>query len=209
MIVVLAAATACSEPDAAIYQRVLATGECSELAAVDLRDRCYVEHIDCERVFGEQMRFECAFRRAERSGNVAECADAGSFADDCRMHLWSASFTRWAPQPTLVGRDELLVQREIEKGGFAEGDLRPWSAWFRYSLGEQPMLDRGACQSVLLPVAREACFATGLSLYGDRLNAARDRGLYPCDGGELPAFLRYVADVEIDQLRASRHDLCP
>lgn len=204
-----AAAMACGEHEAGAYQSALASGACESLAAGELRNRCWTEHGQCAAVTDEKMRFECAFRHAEVSANPADCSAAGPFADDCRMHVWSDSFGRWSPNPPVVGNNEEIVQKAIEESGFSSDDPRPWSAWYRHALSRQGTLDRGACRQIALPLAQEACLATGLSLYGDRLNAARDRGLYPCDGGELPDFLQTTPDAEIDSLRASRQDLCP
>ena len=100
--------------------------------------------------------------------------------------------------------------------GRAAGDMRPWSAWFRWVLGQQRPLDRGSCLA-LEGELRQACWNTGRALYQDRLNRARDQGSYPCPAEQsgqrapLPAALRHGADAELDQLRLEREaaDLCP
>lgn len=203
------AASGCGETEAVEYQGALSSGRCELLAAGALRDWCWVEHVDCDAIVGERARYECAFRRAEKSEDAEDCKDAGAFAEDCQMHLWTASFRKWAPDPPVVGRDEPVVAEHIARGGFIPDDPRPWSAWYRYALSRQMPMDRGACRSVPHVVAREACLATGVALYDDRLNAARDLALYPCDGGELPSFLHTTDDPDIVALRVSRNDLCP
>ncbi len=94
--------------------------------------------------------------------------------------------------------------------GLAQDDPRAWSSWFRWVLGQQATLDRSVCHA-LEPAVAEACWRTGQALYDDRLNQARDQGLYPCDGGATPALLAHAPDEELDALRMAREriDLCP
>ena len=209
MTLALVSAIGCAPSNASALAAAIVAGGCSELAATELRDLCRLERLECEAIEGELQRAECAFRTAEASGRIGDCADAGPFLEDCRMHLWSASFSEWAPKQPEVGRDEPLVAEHIAEARFNADDMRPWSAWYRLALGRHQPMDRGACRSVTTASIQKACLETGLSLYGDRLNNARDRHLYPCDGGELPAFLQTTPDPELDALRASRSDLCP
>ncbi len=155
---------------------------------------------------------ECAFQVGERRRDAQACARAGGFADDCRLHLATADFDAWMPKDAKVN-DPALHQRmvaEATNAGLASDDLRVWSAFFRRVLAQQPSLDRRSCRA-LKPPLDTACLETGRSHYGDRLNMARDQGLYPCDDGALPGFLQPVEDPELDALRADREpgDLCP
>jgi len=163
----------------------------------------------CDVVSPGHAQEECAFRAAERALDPALCVTAGVWANDCRLHLWSGSFAEWAPKGAVPGNDDSLAAAELVKFGFAAGDLRPWSAWYRWIHGHTVPLDRAACSAVTDPDRAEACRRTALAHYGDLLNVARDRHAYPCDGGPLPRFLQYTPDAEIDALRASRTDLCP
>lgn len=199
----------CSADRATAYEAALQSGDCAALPWADLRDDCAVEHLQCALTEAEPARWECAFREAERDGAPAQCARAGVWADDCRLHLWAGSFEQWAPKAPRPGEDEARVGSELARFGFAEGDPRPWSAWYRYVHGHSRPLDRGACARVADPALAEACRQTALAHYGDMLNVARDRKLYPCTGGALPAFLEYTPDPDIDALRKSRTDLCP
>ncbi len=157
------------------------------------------------------MASECAFQVGERRRDPSACAQAGDFADDCRLHLATADFGAWMPGDARVD-DPVLHQRmstEASAAGLAEDDLRVWSAFFRRVLAQQPAVDRRRCR-VLLPPLDEACLETGVLHYGDRLNMARDQGLYPCDGGPLPGFLTTAEDPELDAIRSARRaqDLC-
>ncbi len=200
---------ACHPDSATAFRDALESGACDEVADLTLRDRCWVEHLECARVDEVRERAECAFREAEATKNPKRCADAGPFADDCRMHLWTASFRDWAPRRALPGEADAEAATRIAEFGFAVEDPAPWSAWYRWTLGHSRPLDRQLCRSLDRPARIEACLQTGLALYGDLLNMARDQHLYPCDGGPLPPLLAYTADSELDALRAARTDLCP
>lgn len=167
----------------------------------------------CEDLGDGLARDECAFQVAEIRGDPTACARAGRFADDCRLHLLSLAFRDWVPADARA--DDLDLQRRLsEKAqgvGLSPNDERAWSAWFRWVLGSRPPLDRQVCEAIPDPVRRVACRETGRALYQDRLNRARDRGTYPCDGGPLPPELATTADPELDALRRRREteDLCP
>jgi hypothetical protein len=209
VILALGAFAGCGQDHAEAFAAALASGDCAALADGALRDACAVSHGQCALAEAEAARSECAFQRAEREGDPKGCADAGVWADDCRLHLWAASFERWSPPDPTPGRDEALVEAQLPPFAFAADDPRPWSAWYRWVHGHTRPLDRSACAAVADPARAEACRQTGLAHYGDMLNVARDRHVYPCDGGPLPAFLAYTPDAEIDALRARRTDLCP
>ncbi len=202
-------AGACAGDRATAFETAMSSGRCAELEWPELRDDCAVFHRQCALVEGEKAGWECAFRQAEHEGDAAACAKAGGWADDCRLHVWAASFERWAPKGVRPGEAEAQVAERLPGFGLELTDPRPWSAWFRFVHGNSRPLDRAACAAVVDPMQAEACRQTALAHYGDMLNVARDRKLYPCDGGPLPAFLQYTPDPEIDALRARRTDLCP
>lgn len=166
----------------------------------------------CDQLEPTWMAHECAFQVGERRDDADACGRAGDFADDCRLHLATATFDAWMPKdarvddPGLHGR----MIAEAEAAGLAGEDPRVWSAFFRRVLAQQPSVDRRTCRALTSPLD-EACLSTGRQHYLDRLNMARDRGLYPCDGGPLPSFLRVIEDTELELLRARReqNDLCP
>jgi hypothetical protein len=200
---------ACGADVASEFRRAVSEADCTELPEGALRDDCLVQTGGCAAVGEGRKRDDCVFRLAERSEDVSLCDEAGAFEEQCRMHLWSASFERWAPKQAPVPGSEPAVRKALIAAGFQENDPRPWSAWYRHALGKHRPIDRMACLEIPETMERESCLATGLALYGDRLNAARDRGLYPCDGGELPDFLLATPDPEIEALRSARTDLCP
>jgi hypothetical protein len=150
-------------------------------------------------------RDECAFQVAERRDDPAACAQAGTFADDCRLHLLSQSIPRWLPANSGPADPSVLaaLARETRRVGLSENDQRAASALYRALLEHQPVLDRSACRTLASPW-REACWHTGLAVYEDRLNQARDRGELPCPGEVLPAALSHSADPELDALLAHR-----
>lgn len=154
-------------------------------------------------------RDECAFQVAEASDDPARCADAGRFADDCRMHLWTRALSRDLPRGARPGEVEAALRDRLGAYGFPEGDPRPWSALYRHLLSRAALLDRQRCAEAPDAALQEACRQTGLALYQDRLNYARDKKIYPCDGGPLPSILLTAPDPELDALRAAREDLCP
>ena len=199
----------CQADSATAFRDALASGACAEVADTTLRDRCWVEHLKCTRVEDPREQAECAFREAEATRNPSRCADAGPFAADCRMHLWTASFREWAPKRALPGEVDAIAAEKIAAYGFDVTDPAPWSAWYRWTLGHSRPLDRQLCRPLLPPERAEACLQTALSLYGDFLNVARDQRTYPCDGGPLPPLLQHTPDPELDALRAARTDLCP
>lgn len=183
------------------------TGECADITEAAARELCLAAADRCEEIPAGINRDECHFRRAEKRGDIAACAQAGSFVEQCRMHVFSAGFATWSAEAT-VGRDEPAVAARIAEAGFAADDPRPWSAWYRHALDRRRPIDRAACRAVPDEMRREACLHTGVALYQDLLNMARDRHLYPCDGGPLPPLLQTTPDPELDAVRAARSDLC-
>jgi hypothetical protein len=175
----------------------------------DLADACRLEARDCGAIVEPTLRDECGFLRAESSGDYGDCASAGRYVEECRMHLWSADIARWEPAGVAPGDLETEVAARAALAGFAADDPRPWSAWYRQVLGRMVPLDRAQCEAVTAALPREACLHTALLVYDDRLNVARDKRLYPCDGGELPPLLRHAPDTAIQARIAARTDLCP
>lgn len=211
---------------AALEQVARAPGRAVELCAsvrrVELRDDCILAGVEalasedpsgasalCARVEGEVSRDECAFQVAERSGDPKRCADAGRFVDDCRMHLWSRDLRGRLKPGARPGDVEAELQSRLADYGFQADDPRPWSALYRELLSRQRPLDRASCAEAPTDAQREACRQTGISVYDDRLNMARDRHLVRC-GEALPGLLETTADPELDALRARRwSELCP
>lgn len=187
----------------------LARKDCSAVPDTALRDSCWTTLLRCDRVEGARDRADCAFRAAEAHGDPKGCADAGEWADDCRLHVWTGGLRKWAPRDVPLVDAEGTVAGKVTEYGFAADDPRPWSAWYRHALGRMRPLDRAQCRTLPDASHVEACLQTGLALYGDLLNVARDQKLYPCDGGPLPSLLQTTPDPELDALRASRTDLCP
>ena len=211
----LLAACGSRAPDVGDYVAALKDGHCERVRETTLRDDCLsalAEHdgIDhCREASEGRATDECFFQLAESSQDVKWCGQAGGFADDCRLHHLSRQFRGMAT--TRVGADDTEddVARAIRAAGLADDDPRPWSAWYREILGRQRPLDRSRCTTVADASHREACLQTGLALYNDRLNRARDTRTFPCAGGSLPPELETSPDPQIEALRASRTDLCP
>lgn len=155
-------------------------------------------------------RDECHFQVAERSGDVARCALAGRFADDCRLHRLSQDFKRLIGADAVPGGFEAALAPALDAYGFAADDPRPWSAAYRWVLGGHRPLDRGSCSQAPTTAQVDACRMTALALYNDLLNHARDSGLFPCDGGALPTRLSYLPDPDLDAIltRRRKDDLC-
>ncbi len=206
-----------AEPDPAAdraqFVAGLQTGACETITDPALRDDCHLAAskapADCGRIEAEKVRGECWFQIAEKTRDPALCAKATPFVDDCALHVLSQAFPKAIPAGSRPGEHEDAAEALILSSGLAVTDMRPWSAWYRWVLGGMQPLDRAACAGVADPDRREACTHTGVALYQDLLNNARDRGLYPCDGGPLPPYLQTTPDPELDALRASRTDLCP
>ncbi len=168
----------------------------------------------CDSLVGDELglyRDECGFQVAERSGDPERCATAGRFADDCRLHQLSSALGGAIPRGAAPGGFESQLAPQLAQWGFAEDDLRPWSAAYRWVLGGQRPLDLGSCAAVARPELAEACVRTGLAHYEDVLNHARDTGSFPCDGSALTGRLAHMPHPELDALieRRRQEDLCP
>ncbi len=218
--------SACAEPsdhdrsaEARVWATALASGDCQGLVE-DLHDACVIADVErtrvdrCDDARAEHARGECRFRLAERTLDARICARAAPFAEDCALHVLSASFRTWVPAGAAPGgpEEDRLAER-IAASGLAVDDPRPWSAWYRWVLGAQRPLDRSACGKVASPERREACIQTGRAVFEDRLNRARDEGTLGCgtSPGEhdaLPETLRHTADAELDAIVALRRARC-
>lgn len=198
------------------YAEALRTGACAEAGAPELRDDCRLAHLDaaaaepCAGFETERLRDECFFQLAEARKDAALCPRAGAFADDCALHVLSRGFGAWVGPGTRPGDREEEVAAHIAAAGLAGDDMRPWSAWYRWVLGGLDPLDRAACDAVAEPARREACRATAVAVFHDRLNNARDRRLVDCATGALPPLLAHTPDPELDAaLRRRWTELCP
>jgi len=214
-LLLLLVACAGSDPaaDRARFVEGLRSGDCSAIVDAALADECREANAkapeDCDRIGGEKARGECYFQVAEERGDASLCPKAAPYADDCALHVLSRSFLDWLPRGAKPGAHEAEAEKRIVAAGLAADDMRPWSAFYRHVLGASRPIDRAACAAVPDAARAEACARTGIAMYQDLLNMARDRGVYPCDGGPLPPLLSYTPDPELDAVRAARTDLCP
>ncbi len=196
---------------------------CARIARPDLEQDCVLSGVEalaaedpdgaariCATLDAGVGRDECGFQVAERSADPGRCAEAGRFADDCRMHLWSRGLRDLLPPGARPGQVEATLTTELARYGLDPADPRPWSALYRDLLARRTPLDRAACAEAPTEAQREACARTGVQLYNDRLNMARDRGLVTCGQEALPALLQTTPDPELDALRAKRWgEICP
>lgn len=135
-------------------------------------------------------RDECAFRLAEGSGEPADCAQAGAFVTDCRMHLWSRHVDAALPTAGAPAAWAAALAPEIPAFGLDPTADAPWVAVFRAGFGRAPQLDPSGCAAVAAvagPVAAAACPRAAEGLLHDRWNHARDTGAAPCTGPLPPA----------------------
>lgn len=197
---------ACAQDRAATYTAALKSGDCATIDDATLRADCRVQTDQCEALTGDDAA-ECWFLRAEARKDPTACANAGAFAFDCRMHLYTRALQAEVKDPRIEP-DEAAIAARIAAAGFESTDPRPWSAWYRHALSRRRPLDRSVCRALTDADHQQACLQTGLSLYNDYLNVARDRHLYTCDGGPLPELLQTTPDPELDAARAARGDPC-
>ncbi|MBM4367533.1 MAG: hypothetical protein FJ102_15075 [Deltaproteobacteria bacterium] len=195
-------------PGAAEYREALESGGCAAVSDPALRDDCHAQRGECTQVHGAVARDECGFVRAEKAGEIALCGGAGRFEHDCRMHLWTQEVVKFDKSACAVGRGEPAVASRLVDLGFDADDPAPWSAYYRRCLSVNRPIDRGPCNLVPSAVAREACLRTGLALYDDLLNMARDKHDFPCGAGPMPALLEHAPDREIEALIARRSAAC-
>lgn len=236
--VLLALAIACTDPPAAplpteAYRAALVriaedasagAAACSALPGGPLRMDCLgvaaeaLSRSDpsgasgvCKTMDAGLWRDECHFQVAERSREPSHCAQAGRFAEDCRMHLWSKHLAGSLPVGATPASAEHTLVSAARDAGFSADDARPWVAAFRLLGARMTPLDRGECLLLSDPGRQEICRQALQDHYNDLLNHARDTGTFPCRGGVLTGRLRYHDDPGLDALVQERRerDLCP
>ena len=197
-----------------------ATTRCAPLTPPSLRGDCYVagaqalarQDIDaaaalCDALPAGLHRDECRFVLAEHSGEMARCARAGRFEEDCQMHLLGQAAAHLTGAP---GEVEPAAEALIVEAGLSADDVHAWTLIYRRVLGQQDPLDLSTCTAAGTRGAH--CQRAGLGLLSDRLNFARDTGLLVdtlCADGSLPPVLNAAPDPKLTALIASRDDLCP
>lgn len=180
------------------------------VAAVEAAPRHAEAAAWCDALPAGTWRDECRFQRAERTGDLAGCAEAGAFADDCRLHVWSQGLHRLWPRGTPVPDGVAAARAALGAAGIDPADDRFWSATFRHVLLASRPFDRRVCDATGDERLADVCRRTGVAVYHDLLNHERDFGAFPCDGAPLPERLAYAPDPEIDEVIARRRaaDLC-
>lgn len=128
---------------------------------------------------------ECWFQLAERSLDVALCVRAGSFVEDCRIHVWTArvpkltvaQVSEGAPlEPALAG-----LALAAAEHGFVPDDPRPWTALYRHLHHAEGAPTPGVCAG-LPPEHLQWCTRAGVGVYRDQLQFLRDSNHFPCGG---------------------------
>lgn len=128
---------------------------------------------------------ECWFQLAERSLDVALCVRAGSFVEDCRIHVWTArvptltaaQVSEGAPlEPALPG-----LALAAAEHAFVPDDPRPWTALYRHLHHAAGAPTPGVCAG--LPEEHQQwCSRAGVGVYRDQLQFLRDSNHFPCGG---------------------------
>jgi hypothetical protein len=150
---------------------------------------------------------ECWFLLGEHNRDPAACANAGSLADDCRMHVFSDRVHNELPKGAKPGEVEALVRPWVIWAGFSPKDERPWSATYRQLLMRNSPLDPGSCAAITEPALAEICTKTAVPVFHDMLNMQRDRGAQLCTGElPFPVVLSPELEEELKQRRAQ--ELC-
>ena len=165
----------------------------------------------CEALEEGLWKDECHFQVAEATRDASQCAAAGRFAEDCRMHHWSRSLAGSLPAGATPQSAEDRLHALATEAGFAKADPRPWVAAFRLIGARMTPLDRSACSGLAVPKRVEICRQALRDHYNDLLNHARDTASFPCSGGPLTGRLAYQPDPGLDALVEERRrgDLCP
>jgi hypothetical protein len=149
---------------------------------------------------------ECSFRLAEGSGDPADCAAAGPFQTDCRMHLWSRRVDAGLPAAGGPAAWAAALGPELSAFGLDTATDAPWIALFRAGFGRAPTLDPAGCPAVAAvagAAAAAACPRAAEGLLHDRWNHTRDTAGAPC-AGPLPPHLDPGADPSLQAVIAQR-----
>lgn len=150
---------------------------------------------------------ECWFLLGEYSEDPSACANAGSLADDCRMHVFSDRLHNELPKGAKPGEVEETVRPWLIWAGFSPTDDRPWSATYRQLLQRNSPLDPGSCAAISDPALQEICTRTAVPVFHDLLNMHRDKGAQLCTGElPFPVVLTPALEAELAQRRAQ--ELC-
>jgi len=192
-----------SEPEAARARcrrlRGPVRGDCM-VAVVESAPDHHKASAWCESLPEGVYRDECHFQRAEGLVDLDLCQEAGRFVEDCRLHVWTTVASDWTDEPL---DDQVSRAKEaMVELGIDSDDRRFWSALFRGSLDGPGHLDRRPCESLDDPELRDECLGTGISVWHDRINRARDSGPHPCP--RVPSSLRHSPDPELVQILAAR-----
>ncbi len=150
---------------------------------------------------------ECWFLLGEHAQDPQACANAGTLADDCRMHVFSDRVHNELPKDAKPGQVEELVRPWVIWAGFSTKDERPWSATYRQLLMRNSPLDPGSCATISEPALAEICSKTAIPVFHDLLNMHRDRGAQLCTG-ELPFPVVLTPALETELAERRSQELC-
>ncbi|MFT5586628.1 MAG: hypothetical protein ACI9VR_004227 [Cognaticolwellia sp.] len=150
---------------------------------------------------------ECWFLLGEHGQDPGACANAGTLADDCRMHVFSDRVHNGLPKGAKPGQVERLVRPWVIWAGFSPEDERPWSATYRQLLVRNSPLDPGSCAAISDPTLTEICTNTAIPVFHDLLNMHRDRSAQLCTG-ELPFPVVLTPALEMELADRRAQELC-
>ena len=160
----------------------------------------------CSHIPHGVIQDECHFVLAEGSGQVETCVRAGRFAQDCRMHAWSrtlqAASTQWQSIDDVIETVRTSAPPEL-------GALDPHLPAFRLWLGAQDLLDLAPCATLTDAELEKACTFSGLGLFHDRMNHARDTGAISCPNPAESPSLAHRPHPQLSAALTQRQDLCP
>ena len=141
---------------------------------------------------------------------MALCAQSGSFAEDCRNHLWKFQAVRIADRHD--GRDlrerfdsALVLHHRWEPrlGEYPGFDQRFWLWFYDVALRRQRPLDLGGCDT--LPMDHQSsCVEAGVSLYAARVGRILENPqvqLTLCDPPPDGSLLQHAGET-VEELRA-------
>lgn len=150
---------------------------------------------------------ECWFLLGEHARDPSACANAGSLADDCRMHVFSDRLNNDLNRDASFGGVEATLEPWVVWAGLNPSDPRPWSALYRQLHARTPTLDPANCAVIADPDLQASCRNTAVAVFHDRLNRARDRGAELCTGAlPFPVVMDASLQAELDLRR--EQELC-